>query len=58
MLRTAGFSEKPAKGSPTKWLHPQYPGRITRSGKDGTDAKPYQEKAVDEAIKIVEQIGE
>lgn len=58
MLRKAGFQEKSGKGSHTKWLHPNYPGRITLSGKDGQDAKPYQEKEIAEAIKIVEQGGE
>ncbi|MGA7933236.1 MAG: type II toxin-antitoxin system HicA family toxin [Kovacikia sp.] len=38
-----GFSEHLGKGSHTKWLHPLYPGRVTLSGKDGNDAKPYQE---------------
>lgn len=55
MLKKAGFSEHPGKGSHTKWLHPLYPGRITLSGKDGNDAKPYQEKEVAEAIRIVSQ---
>jgi len=58
MLRKAGFREKSGKGSHTKWLHSNYPGRITLSGKDGQDAKPYQEKEIAEAIKIVEQGGE
>jgi predicted RNA binding protein YcfA (HicA-like mRNA interferase family) len=32
-----------AKGSHTKWRHPDLPGAtITLSGKDGDDAKPYQ----------------
>ena len=55
MLKRAGFSEKPGKGSHTKWLHPLYPGRVTLSGKDGNDAKPYQEKEIVEAIRIVSQ---
>jgi predicted RNA binding protein YcfA (HicA-like mRNA interferase family) len=55
MLKKAGFSEKSDKGSHTKWLHPLYPGRITLSGKDGNDAKPYQEKEVQQAIKVVKQ---
>ena len=53
MLKKAGFSERSGKGSHTKWLHPLYPGRITLSGKDGDDARPYQEKEVQEAIKVV-----
>ncbi len=57
MLKKAGFSEQPGKGSHTKWLHPLYTGRITLSGKDGNDAKPYQEKEIIEAIRIVSQRG-
>jgi len=54
LLRKFGFAEIPGKGSHTKWLHPLYLGRVTLSGKDGSDAKPYQEKEVNEAIKQVE----
>ena len=53
MLKKFGFSQYSGKGSHTKWLHPRYPGRITLSGKDGNDAKPYQEKEIMEAVKIV-----
>ncbi len=41
MLNKAGFTETSGKGSHTKWLHPLFLGRITLSGKDGNDAKPY-----------------
>jgi predicted RNA binding protein YcfA (HicA-like mRNA interferase family) len=51
-LRQAGFQEVPGKGSHTNWMHPLYPGKITVSGKDSTDAKPYQEKEVNQAIQI------
>ncbi|NJK47379.1 type II toxin-antitoxin system HicA family toxin [Candidatus Gracilibacteria bacterium] len=54
MLRRAGFTERPGKGSHTNWAHPLYAGRITVSGNDGDDAKPYLEKAVDKAIKLIE----
>ena len=57
MLKRAGFSERAGKGSHTKWLHPLYPGRVTLSGKESKDAKPYQEKEVEEAIRIVTQQG-
>ena len=57
MLKKAGFSEHSGKGSHTKWLHPLYPGRITLSGKDSKDAKPYQEKEIESAVKIVKQAG-
>ncbi len=36
-------------------VHPLFPGRVTLSGKDGSDAKPYQESEVEEAIRIVEE---
>jgi predicted RNA binding protein YcfA (HicA-like mRNA interferase family) len=51
-LRQAGFQEVPGKGSHTNWMYPLYPGKITVSGKDSTDAKPYQEKEVNQAIQI------
>jgi predicted RNA binding protein YcfA (HicA-like mRNA interferase family) len=55
MLRQAGFSELPGKGSHTNWIHSLYTGKITVSGKDGADAKRYQEKEVREAIESVEE---
>ncbi|MBD2503383.1 type II toxin-antitoxin system HicA family toxin [Anabaena azotica] len=54
MLRQVGFTELPGKGSHTNWVHPLYAGKITISGKDGADAKPYQEKEVRQAIEAVE----
>jgi len=50
MLAKAEFKEISGKGSHTKWLHPLFMGRITLSGKDGNDAKSYQEKEVKDAI--------
>jgi predicted RNA binding protein YcfA (HicA-like mRNA interferase family) len=55
MLLKAGFKEIPGKGSHTKWLHPLFPGRLTLSGKDGSDAKRYQEKEVGDAINQVKE---
>ena len=40
MLQKVGFKQLPGKGSHTNWIHPLY------SGKDGNDAKPYQEKEI------------
>ncbi len=54
MLRQGGFTEIPGKGSHTNWVHPLYTGKITISGKDGADAKRYQEKEVKQAIEKVE----
>ena len=55
MLRKVGFIQKPGKGSHTNWVHPLYAGKVTVSGKDGTDAKTYQEKEVVQAIKDVQR---
>lgn len=55
MLRKTGFIQKPGKGSHTNWVHSLYSGKVTVSGKDGTDAKPYQEKEVIKAIQEVER---
>jgi predicted RNA binding protein YcfA (HicA-like mRNA interferase family) len=55
-LSKAGFTKRPAKGSHTYWTHPALPGtEVTLSGKDGNDAKPYQIKDVENAIR---QLGE
>ena len=42
-LLKAGFVQRSGKGSHRNLLHPSGV-RITMSGKDGDDAKPYQEK--------------
>lgn len=55
-LRKAGFTESSGKGSHTKWSHPLLSEKIVLSGKDGSDAKPYQEKDVDKAIKRLKEI--
>ncbi len=55
LLRQAGFIEKTAKGSHTKWLHPLLSQSIIISGKDGSDAKPYQEKLVFKALEQLEE---
>ena len=54
-LRRAGFTELLGKGSHTNWVHPLYTGKITIAGKDGSDAKPYQEKEVQQALTEVEK---
>jgi len=50
LLRKAGFQCKPGKGSHTKWSHPLRKKPVVLSGKDGVDAKPYQESEVAEAL--------
>lgn len=49
-LKRAGFTCKSGKGSHTKWKHPRSKKTVVLSGKDGTDAKPYQEDDVAEAL--------
>jgi predicted RNA binding protein YcfA (HicA-like mRNA interferase family) len=55
LLQQAGFTQRTGKGSHTNWYHPLYLGRITISGKDGSDAKEYQENEVFQAIKQVKR---
>ncbi|MBW4532488.1 MAG: type II toxin-antitoxin system HicA family toxin [Pleurocapsa minor HA4230-MV1] len=47
-LSKAGFIRltKRGKGSHTVWQHPFYPIAIVQSGKDNSDAKPYQVKTL------------
>ncbi|HZO72441.1 MAG TPA: type II toxin-antitoxin system HicA family toxin [Ktedonobacteraceae bacterium] len=48
----AGFVWRPGKGSHTVWTHPALPElEVTLSGHDGNDAKPYQVKDVQKALK-------
>ena len=51
-LRRAGFVQVPSrgKGSHTVWEHPLVPDDLTLSGHDGDDAKPYQERDVQDFI--------
>jgi predicted RNA binding protein YcfA (HicA-like mRNA interferase family) len=55
LLKRVGFIELPGKGSHTNWIHSLYPGKITISGKDGADAKRYQENEILAAIEAVER---
>jgi predicted RNA binding protein YcfA (HicA-like mRNA interferase family) len=56
MLRKAGFSSRPAKGSHTFWTHPALSIRITLAGSDGADAKPYQEDDVRDALRKLKEL--
>ena len=58
MLRKSGFTERPGKGSHTNWTHPNYAGRVTIAGKDGSDAKRYLEQEVKRAIAEVKRKGQ
>ena len=50
MLKKAGFSWRPGKGSHTVWSHPSLEDSLTLSGNDGDDAPQYHEKKVRKAI--------
>jgi len=51
-LKRVGFVDRSGKGSHRNFLHTKGV-RITVSGNPGDDAKPYQEKAVRQAIEEV-----
>ena len=55
-LRNAGFAILPGggKGSHRKFVHEKYPGAVTLSGREGDDAKVYQERQVKRAIEQVQ----
>jgi hypothetical protein len=58
-LKKAGFRQltERGKGSHIMWEHPLVPGiAVNLAGNDGDDAKPYQEKAVREAIAQVRRV--
>ncbi len=58
MLQKAGFTLLPkrGKGSHSYWIHPLLPNPVVLSGKDGKDAKPYQEQDVITALEELEQL--
>jgi predicted RNA binding protein YcfA (HicA-like mRNA interferase family) len=49
-LENAGFINRGGKGDHRNFVHPNVTKPITISGKEGDDAKHYQEKAVRLAI--------
>lgn len=57
LLLQAGFTYKPAKGSHSKWIHPLLSQAIIIAGKDGSDAKPYLEKQVNQALAELQKIA-
>ena len=56
MLRKAGFSSRPGKGSHTVWEHPALIDSYTMSGADGDDAQRYQETAVQKILNKVREV--
>jgi predicted RNA binding protein YcfA (HicA-like mRNA interferase family) len=53
-LHRAGFTLDRQAGSHRQFKHVRFPGVITVSGKDGQDARPYQERQVRDAIERVQ----
>lgn len=53
-LKKAGFVDRGGKGSHRNFIH-EKGVVLTLSGKLGDDAKPYQEKLVEQKIKEVEK---
>lgn len=51
VLNRSGFSARSGKGSHRVYSHADIVKTITISGKEGDDAKPYQIKQVEQAIK-------
>jgi predicted RNA binding protein YcfA (HicA-like mRNA interferase family) len=54
-LEKTGFVNKGGKGSHRNFVHPMLKKPVTISGNDNEDAKHYQEKAVQTAIKEVQK---
>lgn len=50
-LRRVGFVDRGGKGSHRNFVHPALRFPVTISGKSSDDAKPYQIKAVDKAVR-------
>lgn len=50
-LESAGFTNRGGKGSHRNFVHPKVAKPVTIAGKSGADAKQYQERAVQRAIK-------
>jgi predicted RNA binding protein YcfA (HicA-like mRNA interferase family) len=53
-LEKVGFINRGGKGSHRNYQHPKG-ARVTVSGKDGDDAKPYQEREVKKRIQEVQK---
>lgn len=53
-LEKAGFIDRGGKGSHRNFIHPSGV-LLTLSGKPGEDAKPYQEKLVNEKLREVKK---
>jgi predicted RNA binding protein YcfA (HicA-like mRNA interferase family) len=49
-LERAGFVNRGGKGSHRNFIHPKVPKSVVLAGKEGSDAKAYQERDVKRAI--------
>jgi hypothetical protein len=49
-LARAGFVSRGGKGDHTVWVHPLVPGHVSVDGKDGDDAKRYDEVNLHKAL--------
>ncbi|MBE3560551.1 MAG: type II toxin-antitoxin system HicA family toxin [Ktedonobacteraceae bacterium] len=52
-LRKAGAFQVSQRGSHTKWKHPLVSPTLILSGHDSDDARPYQEKAVQDFLQQI-----
>ena len=52
-LKKAGFMNRGGKGSHRNYVHPRASKPVTIAGKEGDDARSYQERAVRLAIEEV-----
>ncbi|CAJ2376413.1 MAG: YcfA-like protein [Arenicellales bacterium IbO2] len=54
LLAAGCFLCKGGKGSHRKWKHPSVANKLTLSGRDGADAKPYQESDVEKYLEEIQ----
>jgi predicted RNA binding protein YcfA (HicA-like mRNA interferase family) len=55
MLLSFGFQFRSGKGSHTVWFHEKLSRNVVLSGRDGDDAKPYQEKEIRNVLKELQE---
>jgi predicted RNA binding protein YcfA (HicA-like mRNA interferase family) len=56
ILLKAGYTSESAKGSHSKWSHSKLSKKIVIAGKDGSDAKTYLEKQINEALEELRKL--
>lgn len=54
-LARRGFTDRGGKGDHTVWVHPLVPRHVSIAGKDGDDAKPYDERNLRRALRDLDQ---